>query len=355
MTLLKSDLLATGTYTLRATGIAMTAGAIALAALPRRAPRTVRMPVPELGETIAASNAAVSAHEPEGPKSPLPVGAEAAFVFEVGGKSYLKLDDSDTDVMPAHGKARAFRDDYVDVAIATVKTGDVAEGFRGWAGREVVVDGTCRAHVSGFAIIARVNGDASWVDQTASAWTPELLFQHGHPVLAAKLDRVCRGTIARDAALPPIVYPREISAPVAEERAKQMLIASDVGAEAQRKWREEWGKSNKWWDEIAPVVTALRHPKTGVTWISVLARIDHGCGEPYVAVWGLYRLERDGTPTPIVERELDNIDDVVGLLDLDGDGNFEVIGRAWLGDRVLQSAIGAEIDRDGVQFFGCPC
>jgi hypothetical protein len=51
--------------------------------------------------------------------------------------------------------------------------------------------------------------------------------------------------------------------------------------------------------------------------------------------------------------ELETIDAIV---DLEGDGELEVIGKPWLGtDRILMRASGEVLDQIALSFAGCPC
>jgi len=298
----------------------------------------------------------VVGHEPPAPEPvPLP-GGDFAFVFEANGTTYVKLADLDADDLPAHGKIRLAKDDYIDVAIARVKPGDLPGHLDEWLGRSVVVDGACTAKVTGFAIVSRANGGAGWADTSAHEWTGELLIKAGSHELAAALDR-CTGTYARDAALPPIVVPESISAPALEAKAKQLVIDSPAAKETDDGWHHQ-NPEMHWWqsDEVLFSTQALRHPKTGETWVSVFAHRDHECGDAQVNVWGLFRVERDGSLTAVQLRTVDETETIDELIDVDGDGTFELLGTPWLGPaRSLYTIDGKPLRAMSVQFLGCPC
>lgn len=64
---------------------------------------------------------------------------------------------------------------------------------------------------------------------------------------------------------------------------------------------------------------------------------------------------QDGT---LVARQLRNLGDVMRidqLIDIEGDGEFEVLGRPWLSDQQLSHESGAVIDEIALPFMGCPC
>jgi hypothetical protein len=106
--------------------------------------------------------------------------------------------------LPPHGRPRLVEDDGVQAAIAPVAQRAVPAGYAAWAGRKVKVDSTCEASVVGFAVVARLIGEPDYAG--VDAWDAASVMKAGHAVLAAKLDR-CTGRLARDAALPAIVFP----------------------------------------------------------------------------------------------------------------------------------------------------
>ena len=132
------------------------------------------------------------------------------------------------------------------------------------------------------------------------------------------------------------------------------MLHSDAARTMQARWEE--GDNHDAWSDHVPITTqVLRHPKTGVTWVVARAYQEHGCGEPDINLFGLFKVEPDGSLwwTHVRPFELDTIDEI---LDVDGDGDFEIIGRPWLGlDRVFETASGNELEHQVLPFYGCPC
>ncbi len=303
---------------------------------------------------------AITASEPAAP-----VRSNAIqLVFQTGGVTYMQLasvdpEDPHAEPMPKHGALTLFDrgepDDYITSSVGTVKTQDVPLAYRDWLGRQVVVDGHCTAKVTGFAVVARLTGDPGYADGETGDWSTTNVVEHGHPILAARLDG-CKGTFARDAALPAIVIPTRIDAPTLAAAARAQLLASEPARAAQRTWLDaqrtgDWQTS----DSTTFDTIVVKHPTTGVTWVSVHARVDEGCGGPEINVWGLYRAA--GTKLVAVQqRSLGDLFSVNQLIDVDNDGELEFIGHPWIAtDTVVSSASGAELARLVLPFYGCPC
>jgi hypothetical protein len=283
---------------------------------------------------------------------------ELSLVFSAAGTTYVKLTDigEDAEVMPKFGRAKLVDDDGVTTAFAMVEARDVPKAYRRWAGREVIVDGSCRANVTGFAVVSRLTGDTGYAGIDDDKWTAKNVLEHGSVVLAAKLDG-CKGTFARGAELPPVIIPREIEDAELAAKARAALIASGPAQQTQRDYLE-FDTAKPWYDSdyVSFATRIVRHPTTGVTWVSVHGSMDHGCGGPDVNVWGLYRVEADGTLAAAQLRHLGDLHSIEKLIDIDNDGELELIGHPWLGlDTVLVRGSGEELDRLPLAFFGCPC
>ena len=344
---------ATGYTALRAMSVALTGMAVVMTLWPRPAPEPEAPAVPAIES--APEPAAEIAHEPPPP----PAGARFAFVFRAGDATYIKLRAVDAGALPVHGEARVAKQEYADDAIADVDASAVPADERAWLGRSVVLDSGCRARVVAFALVARAVGDASWADENAKEWTSSLLFEHGGTVLAARLDGCpVLATWARDASLPPAELPVAIDSPELVARAKRALFASAAAKVAQHAWTHDWQQTGSVFADpaLALHVAVLEHPRTHERFVSITAHRDHGCGDPDTNLWGLFRVKRDGSLAVVTLRALSEVDTMESLVDLDGDGELEAIGRPWLGyDHVLERPSGDELDRDAVPFFGCPC
>jgi hypothetical protein len=90
--------------------------------------------------------------------------------------------------------------------------------------------------------------------------------------------------------------------------------------------------------------------------IAVHIHADHECGGPDTNVWGLYRVGEDGKVSPLHEGRMEQLDSIERILDIEGDGELELLGRNWLGDDVvLAHQDGSERDRLDMEFYGCAC
>ncbi|MBA3539689.1 MAG: hypothetical protein H0T79_08660 [Deltaproteobacteria bacterium] len=116
-----------------------------------RAPAIEPVVEPEPGDDSADD--AMRGHPPiEDP-------AELAFVFSVDGVSYVRLSTEES--ASARGDARLIEEDGVHAVVAPVATAALPANLWAWAGRNVLVDGTCHARVIGFAEVSRVTGESS--------------------------------------------------------------------------------------------------------------------------------------------------------------------------------------------------
>lgn len=301
---------------------------------------------------------------PVKPAVPSPRAGELGFAFRAGEATYLRLAslqhaDEPGLAAPRHGRLRHVTDDGVHAAIATVALGDVPADYAVWKDRTVKVNNNCSAHVTGFAVVARVTGDVSYAGSDQEDWDAKLVMQHGAPVLAAQLDG-CTSGYARDAALPDPVEPSIFADPSLEAAGRAALIASAPAAATQREWddqlRDTATPTRAWASELDAVTAQVfRHPTTGETFVSVRGHVGGGCGDPRANLWGLYRVVDDQL-VPVQVRQLDDMDHVDTILDIDNDGSFELLGTSWLGDtQLLTHEDGTAIDQLDLPFYGCPC
>jgi len=285
--------------------------------------------------------------------------ARVAMMFEVDGVGYMKL--ADLDAPPRHGPVSLVATDDVTAAIAPVAASDVARAHRAWRGKTVLVDGVCRATVGDLAVIARLVGSPDYAGGAGDTWTAAGVMDAGDRVLAARLEGCApNGRFVRDAALSSVVRPEAITDVELARAGERAMIASAESAAAQTEWlanppddkREHWTRA-----EGTRIETrVVRHPVTGVTWVSVQAQFEGGCGLPSLNVWKLYRAGADRALTPVPTQLDEHATAIEELVDLDGDGELEVITSAWLGlGRNVNRASGESLARDHWQFFGCAC
>ena len=343
-------------------GLGLLVAGVALVAASSRAPVTALLPEVELAEgappaPTPAPRAAVAASE-----QPAPLADEIKLMFRAGGASYMRLADVERDAAgalawPRHGAPRLVQDDGAEIAIAEVRGEDLPVAHRAWAGRQVVVDGGCRATVTGFAAASRLYGDPGYAGLEKEHWDAAGVTQAGAQVIAARLDG-CSGAYARDAALAPVVIPEPIRDEKLAAAARRALIASPAAAQVKQGWEEARpeGSEGAWWQHAELSADVLRHPRTGAVFVAVRASAEYYCGGPDINLWGLYRVVDGGALAPVHVVRLEQLRSIERIIDVEGDGELELLGRTWpSADVVLAGANGRALDTLGMQFYGCPC
>ncbi|MEZ4365826.1 MAG: hypothetical protein R2939_06010 [Kofleriaceae bacterium] len=353
--------------------------AVGAAALVGVMSATVAVPTPIVIETRGPAAIAAAVEAPalaapvealvEPPPAAPSRASELALVIEAGGVAYMALtelradgerSDDDAPALPRHRRPELVERSTV---VAAVDGADLAPELAAWRDRQVRVGASCTTSVTGFALVARLEGDPFYLgeggddlDDLALAWTAEQVMRHGAVVVAARLAG-CHGAYARDAALPAVVELAPVSAPADElaAAARARLVASAPAQELVPALTAEGHPPSAPFDGVEFATQVVRHPGTGVTFVSIHGVSDGGCGEAERNVWGLYRVGDAGLET-VVERSLGTMYAVDALLDLDGDGELELLGEDWLGlDRIVARADGREVVRLDVPFYGCPC
>ncbi|MBA3454662.1 MAG: hypothetical protein H0T42_16365 [Deltaproteobacteria bacterium] len=286
----------------------------------------------------------------------MPAAPAVWVVITAGTRSYIKLSDGGT-VLPRHGKPKLFEHDWVSTSIAPVADADVPPVHRARKGTEVIVDGTCRATITGFAVVARLSGDTAYASEE-DTWSAASVMRLGAPVLAARLDG-CTGELARSASLSPMIVPEVIEDKRLVAAAKKQLYASADMKTARREWaawEAEMQPSQHQELDLGELSTkVVRHPKTGATFVSIHATTSGACGSPNISLWGLYRADDAGTLTRI-PTEVGELIVIDGFVDLEGDGELEVVGRPWLDtERMVARTDGEVIERLERPFYGCAC
>lgn len=311
--------------------------------------------------------ATIALHEPERIAPPPPIVArqdvlaapatrDISLVFTAGGAAWIKLAEVET--APKHGKVVLAEDDYVVSAIAPIAESKLSAAHEAWLGKRVVVDGTCTARVTSIAVVSRLTGDPGYAGIVAAddQWTASSAFESGTKVIAGRLDNCAGGTFARSANLAPIVIPSEIrDEPLAAAALAALAASPDVKAGAAE-W-EEFQQTGRWEDHeyTQKSVRVVRHPTTGVTWVSAHLYHGGGCGMPNLSAWGLYRVG-DAGELVRVAASLGELTEIDRLVDLDNDGELEVLGRPWLGtERAVQASDGTTLDTLALPHFFCPC
>jgi len=345
-----------------AAGLGLLAAGVGLLASSARQPVAELAPAVELAEVASpvpapAPRAAVAASE-----QAAPLVDEIKLMFRAGGASYMRLADVERDDAgalgwPRHGRPRLVTEDGAQIALAEVHHEDLPAVHRAWAGRQVVVEGGCRATVVGFAVASRLYGDPGYAGLEKEHWDVAGVMQAGAQVLAARLDG-CSGTYARDAALAPVAIPEPIRDEGLAAAARRALLASPAAAEVAQGFEElrSTGIEGAWWQHAELSADVLRHPRTGATFVAVHASAEYYCGGPDINVWGLYRVGAGGALAPVHVVRLEQLRSIEKIIDVEGDGELELIGRTWPSDDVvLAGADGRALDTLGMHFYGCPC
>lgn len=284
-----------------------------------------------------------------------------AMVFEVDGVSYVRL--SMDERATARGPARFVEDKSFSAVVAPVTTNAMPAGLRGWAGKNVVVDGRCAARVVGFAEVSRVSGDPPgtedyyWTEEDkrpahAPRWTKKLVAEQ-NVMLAARLDTVgeCKGLWARTEHAPAQVLATVADATIEHTAVETLFAHSD---EQQQGWKEMGGEGH--WREHAHIdANAYVHPVTGERWVIARATTGAaGCGEPSASQMSVYRVGADRTLQHVADLSYDG--QVVSVVDIDADGQPEILIEGPEGIDVVD-VNNAVLDSISIQYFtwGCGC
>lgn len=261
------------------------------------------------------------------------------LIFDADGSTWVALADVPPESVTEHAPlrmvtepGRLFGGGHNHTAIASVSAAQLPAAARAWSGREIVVEGACRAKLTEFALVARASGEPNGNEQGFDAWTPAHVMEKGKVVLAARLAH-CRGVYAQpQPAAGAILRPFErIRAPAAAAKARALVLASQ-NVESGPAHPDAHGDMQPWKDSAAVDAIVARDPKTKTTWISEHV---HSRGAPTnvptVNVWAVYRVKLDGSVEEVWNVMLDNVDDIVDLVDIDGDGMPELAGVGAFG------------------------
>ncbi len=252
--------------------------------------------------------------------------AEFEYVFDVDGVSYLRLDGEAR--ATSHGTPRLVVDEDGSAVVAAVDTAAMPIALRPWAGREVVVNGECRARVVGFAEVSRVTGDPpdheydyDSENPVRPEWTLEAV-RESNITLAARLDG-CGVGWARAASYPAAATAMLVEAPELVAAARRELHTPADDDAHQLSWVEQGGEGN-WRDAIELEASVYEHELTDERWVFMQAQRGGGCGEPSIGMMVVYRATADGSVRRVAELE-DGLSEIQEVIDLDGDGQPELI------------------------------
>lgn len=284
---------------------------------------------------------------------------DASLVFTIGDATYMKLP---AERMPKHGKATLVQDEDLYNAIAPVNPANVSTEQRAWLAKSVRIDTGCIATVASLGVISRLSGDTGYAESAAGdEWTAKSVMENGTPMLVAKLVGCTGGVFARDASLAVAVVPFAVANEPLAAAGKRAVLSSEGARRTAAEWAEATASdgtvaSEPWYDSEMTTwdTRVLVHPLSGATFVSVYAVSEFSCGGPSVKLWSLFRANTDGSLTKL-DAELGDIDEIDQLVDLDGDGELEVIGRPFLSGRMINAGSGTTLSQLDESFFGCPC
>ncbi|MEZ4359192.1 MAG: hypothetical protein R3B48_03355 [Kofleriaceae bacterium] len=277
----------------------------------------------------------------------------ARFVVTVGGVAYVRLTRLGEDELPVW-RRQTVVDGGVTFAVAEVEQEAVPAAALAWRGATVIADETCRATAGEVVVISHVA--ALGYDSADTRRTRVHVEEYGERFLAVRLDGCAGAELAREATAPRIIYPEVLSASRLQAAAEHALLASPAAAAAEREWAE-FDQETSWRAQLKLDVRVLRHPTTGATTVVAFAINDvQKCVTPRHALLGVFAVSADGELVPGPVRAVDQLRRLERVLDLDGDGAFELTGRPWQGmDRLWLDGAGNVLERLDLPFYGSPC
>jgi hypothetical protein len=290
--------------------------------------------------------------------------SQFAMVFTVDGTAYLRL--STTDRADDRGPAELIYEGESMAAVATVTKSAMPTELQSWMGKTVLVDGSCRARVVGFAEVSRVAGEPPGSDayyysdpedrpEEKPEWNLENVVE-ANVTLAARLDGCTDGTWARSTEHAPAIVARVTEAPDLEQKAlAQLLAEADADDTTKQAWTDMGGEGD-WRDDADVDVTTFVHPESGESWIFAQASTGGGgCGSPTASAMAAYKVGDDGKV-----RKVTNLDHafstIRGVVDIDGDGEPELL--LGEGDATeLVDLTGESRDSISIDYhsYGCGC
>lgn len=314
---------------------------------PRTGPAAIQLVVAD----DPATGDAITSREPAWPLD----AGELLLIARAGERTYMKLATLRDRRMPPHETPALVASDAGTItAVAALSPNALGIEHRGWLGREVLVDGWCRATVTRFAVVSRLTGSTDYAGLEGD-WTAANVMENGSRMLAAELSD-CSGPFrdtplatfsmsvarfARDARLAPVVDFVQVDDILLADMASNRMYAFDQALEA---------------NEVQHTTHVLRHPTTGVTWVVAHAVRDEGCGGDNVNAFGLFRVDQDGTLATVELRDLGELWSIDRIVDLEGDGIPELLGTDQLGmDVLVTTTHGRELARLERAFYGCAC
>jgi len=283
---------------------------------------------------------------PPAPSADITDPAQLAFVIHADD-SYVRLAD---DPGVRHGKYRLVEE---STAVAAVRPADLPLELRAWQGREVLVDGACRAKITGFVMLARADGWPDFDGDGPAKWTAPRVASAGLPVLAGRLSACKAGLWAQAADQKPVMTTIPLDADrLLEFNARADLFGTAFADDLQQQWHDA-GLQGDWRLEVPITTRIVEQASTKQRHVVLHAVRQGGCGDFDVGVIAVYRVRSDGTVerVTIYHSGLHAIEEVI-----EKDGQLMFIGNSGITSyHRLEDLTGAEKLADEYPFVGCPC
>jgi hypothetical protein len=283
--------------------------------------------------------------------------ADFAFMFRLDGVDYLRL--STEDRASRIGRPKLNAGEWDVSVVAPVDAAALPEKYRGWVGKELLVEGRCKARVTGFAEVSRVSGSPPYAEGQEDhpeepKWTVDAA-RADNITLAARVEGCAQGGLwARAASAPAAPLAHDVEDSALAGSAKSDLLARKAPSEEdpiQKSWQEAGGEGD-WRDAVQVTSQVFEHGSTGERWVIARALKEGGCGDPALDQAHVYRANDDGSLRRVATLSLG--DNIHGLVDLDHDGQPElVLGQGDSG--TLVDLAGSYHESISIAFHGCGC
>ena len=335
-------------------------------------------PSVHIHESIALPAAAQELPRVHGPElPPLPPGADFTFVVTAGERHFVILESIPTlDPWSEEGQKARAEDkskrsyeglellgnrEYPDGAVRTGTYDQLPETVAGWLGRTLTIDNNCQVEVHDIVELSLLTGSPDYApgtgDDASERAMLDYTIDHGSRYYAAEIETCPGGQWARLSSLPlahPAVDAGKAPAKLAAQ-AKRDFLRTKASKDAQKRWSDtgykgSWSQSDEGSIEVRYVI----HPKTGERWLLLQAFADYSCGGSEINIIGVYKQDGD----KVLRHHVGDAGALItasSLVDVDGDGLFEILGHAYLSGPALANDRGKITRTVDIPFFGCPC
>lgn len=261
--------------------------------------------------------------------------ASAYVVVEIDKQPYVVI-SADANPDWGDGILGTPVDDFHKLAMMKAPRAPSASTWSGRALKTYGADGAaCDATVGALSLVSGGtphfgevqvwNGDPA-MSPDGKVWTPteraEAVWNLGTPYLVGQLavTGACKPVVAVDPGTTPVVYGQTAATPTATDQARKAFRALPAYLAIQKDWTEGYDGKGDW--VASPTVTIFAGG--GRTFAVVSAKEGSGCGDFGGALSVVFE-DKGGKLVPLPGP--DGVLDVALLIDSDGDGAVEVIGK----------------------------